>query len=251
MGRPARRRPGEPPVGPGEHAAARPGRGAHDRPLGGDVPAHLPDEPREGPPRRRAGVPADRRRRRRAARSDRARRRGDPRAGAERDDRDRRRRHALVRPPPASGRDPIVGDPEDDGQRRPRHRLLHRLLDGREPDGELRPPAADQRRLARAHRRRGGLRPQFGGDVARLGVPLRRRPGGDRRGAVRSRPAGRTPDARQEGQPQQLRDDDDQRGRDPAGGESSRQARRTPWAPQARRDRSHPRSCSRSRRARA
>ena len=72
---------------------------------------------------------------------------------------------------------PGRGHPQDDGQRRARHRLLHRLLHGRHPHGELHPPAAHERRLARAPRGGRGVRALQRGDVAHLGLPVRRRPG--------------------------------------------------------------------------
>ena len=125
---------------------------------GGTHPPHLPNQPREGPRVRRAGLPEGRPRRRRGAGPHATRDEGARSPRDRRADPDRRRRHAVVRAPaPRRGR-PSRRGPEDDGQRRPRHRLLHRVLDRGYPDGDLHPPAADERRLARASRRRRGLR---------------------------------------------------------------------------------------------
>ena len=119
--------------------------------------------------------------------------------------RHRRRRHPLLRPAPARrGRQ---GDrhPQDHGQRRPRHRLLHRVLHRGHPQRAVRPQPAHRRRLPRAHRRRGVVRPLQRRDLPGHQLPGQRRPSGHLRGARRHQPPRRPADGRQERQPEQLR----------------------------------------------
>ena len=131
-------------------------------------------------------------------------------------------------------------DPQDDGQRRPRHRLLHRLLDGRHPHR-----ASSSTSCARAPGRTSGWRSSrcSGATAARRRSSPRTCPGSTARSSPRCRSTSRSSagllmgDKR--GEPEQLRDDDDLRGRhadrrrDGPGGPRGRVR-----APQARRHRS-------------
>jgi phytoene dehydrogenase-like protein len=58
MGRAPRVRSGRRSVGGGQHGRAHAGGGADHRPIGRDVPAHVPNQPGQGQSQGRAGVPA-------------------------------------------------------------------------------------------------------------------------------------------------------------------------------------------------
>src|SRR3954471_13989006 len=131
----------------------------------------------------------------------------------------------LLRPPPPPRRGQGGRPAEDHGQRRLRHRLLHRLLDGGHPLGQLHQRPEDGGGLARALPGGRAVRPPLRGNLPALLLPRGHRPGADRRGPLRPPAGGRDARRGQARQPQQLRRLHHLRGGLPRGGPPLRDRR--------------------------
>ena len=168
-----------------------PRRGAHDRPDRWHVPAHIPDESGQGAADGGAGVPGA---------GPRGRRPADHTAHVLRV-LDHLGLDALI---PIGGDDtlsfalrlsdegvPVVAIPKtmDNDVHGTDYCIGFSTAD--HPHRDLHPSAAHERGVARAAGDRGGVRALQRRDVARVRVPVRRRPGDHLGGAVRHREAGR------------------------------------------------------------